>query len=1068
MFDSQLNDAVPAEIECVIKQQADGTPIITQDFAPIIAKLYHVGEIHTFRVRRDKFEHDRLDVMTDEGFLFHITGPHADSVREYQTVRGKIVSIEGVKVEVEIVKGQEQDSMEGSLVLITPKVLADMATRDLIPPHVIRFALRQFNNDEVFAPARLMLADGDAEWVVSFLDTVRTTMGVWLSKNLKRDSPKELLNAIRRICINIIERSSIVTGGEGAQDRMRHGIERVIREADTYLVALQKSDDASVDAFALDIIQSLKNTGYIYASENRLHTLLCVLTLRPNKMQTVVPELLSALTADKQNCWVKDPLRSALVDLLSGYAEQMAPEADTVLDLDLGENKQLINNTVKAIAILLLLSNDSDDINRHICLSRLCRYASLYNSNLGNSLNDRAYGFLFGPLKDKMPYTWSDIAGSNMSIISIKMSNITTSKGSKDTLYHEGRKAVIVINEGNISILPISGGRNLRNIMPTWLLPWGSRNVKVLTRAHDVEKINQKSNDTSEFRRLWRTVTDSIFFSNTKAAVNPVPMQPQTVKIPADVEDEVLIRVVSKENRTDNNGCPIFRCVIEDDRIEGEGFISPLDIVRYRVTDAQLSDFMDTNGNPYLFRVVVKAIDGHDMCHFSALDSIAEFLYENVGEGDELVCKMTINNDKGDSLLISEQGYSLKVPVSDGMPPLRKGEFVTVEITDVQPSGRIFASYLSDYTSDDDNFMKDSDCLAALVRWYSGGKVIEIEDNDAGEDFDGDLQGQSQIERDEMEELIKIVERQSALSSDRVEAYNFLSFAKLLAEAIQDEPLANQYGERAYLIHMTQQFAINGSIDTEGFDKHYEASEQMLASNADLKDRAAQLYCISRKGKEGSEDRLLRIAEEQKGRLTGDIASLVLAHNIAVQHGVQDAAAALTDKINEKLKIAKDVTKLVYLGAESQTLEFKTSMVFPSHNSMRPDRQKQTMHILQRICGMMNGQGGKLYVGVNDQGYACGLDADFRNFADGNARYDVQKCEDSMVNYFTNMLLEHLKPRSSASKVEPRFVEMGEKIVLEISIPHITDTLVSVDGEYWRRYITVTKKMDNSEIKPLK
>ncbi len=67
-----------------------------------------------------------------------------------------------------------------------------------------------------------------------------------------------------------------------------------------------------------------------------------------------------------------------------------------------------------------------------------------------------------------------------------------------------------------------------------------------------------------------------------------------------------------------------------------------------------------------------------------------------------------------------------------------------------------------------------------------------------------------------------------------------------------------------------------------------------------------------------------------------------------------------------------------YLGMESQTVEFKTSMVFPPDNGMHPNQEMQTYNVMRAICGFLNSQiGGTVYVGVNDQGYVSGLEADF-------------------------------------------------------------------------------------------
>lgn len=66
---------------------------------------------------------------------------------------------------------------------------------------------------------------------------------------------------------------------------------------------------------------------------------------------------------------------------------------------------------------------------------------------------------------------------------------------------------------------------------------------------------------------------------------------------------------------------------------------------------------------------------------------------------------------------------------------------------------------------------------------------------------------------------------------------------------------------------------------------------------------------------------------------------------------------------------------LTYYGEESDTLEFKSSIVFTPN--MRPDLSTQKWTILNTVCGFLNTvSGGELLLGVNDKGYSCDLHQD--------------------------------------------------------------------------------------------
>ena len=64
-------------------------------------------------------------------------------------------------------------------------------------------------------------------------------------------------------------------------------------------------------------------------------------------------------------------------------------------------------------------------------------------------------------------------------------------------------------------------------------------------------------------------------------------------------------------------------------------------------------------------------------------------------------------------------------------------------------------------------------------------------------------------------------------------------------------------------------------------------------------------------------------------------------------------------------------------GEESDTLEFKSSIVFPPNNNMQADLQRQRWAILKAVCGFLNTvSGGEILLGVNDYGRASGLKND--------------------------------------------------------------------------------------------
>lgn len=135
--------------------------------------------------------------------------------------------------------------------------------------------------------------------------------------------------------------------------------------------------------------------------------------------------------------------------------------------------------------------------------------------------------------------------------------------------------------------------------------------------------------------------------------------------------------------------------------------------------------------------------------------------------------------------------------------------------------------------------------------------------------------------------------------------------------------------------------------------------------------------------------------------------------------GLVDASNMLKDKISpfEINRIKKTIatylgvadmyssicSDLTYYGEESDTLEFKSSVVYPPGSGMRPDPLRQKWNILKAICGFLNTSvGGELIIGVNDNGNSCGLNNDIDRLYE--AKLITEKSVDKLRNYIKNIV----------------------------------------------------------------
>ncbi len=78
-------------------------------------------------------------------------------------------------------------------------------------------------------------------------------------------------------------------------------------------------------------------------------------------------------------------------------------------------------------------------------------------------------------------------------------------------------------------------------------------------------------------------------------------------------------------------------------------------------------------------------------------------------------------------------------------------------------------------------------------------------------------------------------------------------------------------------------------------------------------------------------------------------------------------------------------------GCEDQHTEFKSSLVFfpgSQDKSIEEQIDRQVLTIVKTIVAFMNAEGGKLYIGVNNNGMVCGVNDDFQHLNEGNPEND--------------------------------------------------------------------------------
>lgn len=279
------------------------------------------------------------------------------------------------------------------------------------------------------------------------------------------------------------------------------------------------------------------------------------------------------------------------------------------------------------------------------------------------------------------------------------------------------------------------------------------------------------------------------------------------------------------------------------------------------------------------------------------------------------------------------------------------------------------------------------------------------------------------------------------------ERFRYLGLARVLAEMVGDEGSASFLNFNATYLKILVKF-VNREDITE---MELEADEVYKNELPTLK-RKAILEILKEYGKKENSTTLAETIENFKVAIPmlANLARLVQTAN-SMQGMLSDAALnVIRREIIKTLSLETENDADLesesknFLGLESGTQEFKTSMIYPAGNNMQPNETQQNLNVMKGICAFLNSTtGGVMYLGVNDQGYVTGLKSDLKylGFSDMDhyIRY-VQDCALRMLGKDCMVYLNRTEPMYDnqvvAIHVEPhpyRVVELNGVAYLRVN-----------------------------------
>lgn len=1032
LFKFQENYPDDSEIKCIMTRQANGALFFRQDIQALIRENFEVGETYEFTVKHDFTHNGYYELLDERGIPFRLTVPKGMSLLTGSSVRCRLVDVasSGGVLKLEDTDALlTDDSYTGSLTTpastknrqrreLDAKAIANRVFADLYPE-----VDPEWDPDLLFD--LLFLNDDYYDQAVS--NGIHSFIRSWRAEDLDWASIDERLLDMRRAIMYVLEGSDTLLEVEplrrkSLQQRLSVLANNVsgFHRAAHYLAEQRQTE--KVDR----VLRSLSTSGFIYEAERQLDMMMRIFTLASDVMVENMSQIFHIMHARPEDFWRDEPFRKAFLRLLQMYVETSQKNIDSAS----ADNETTIRNLIEAISIQLLLADregDADIFDYNLNMASLYRYASMLRTSVpANALRNAFLALMDITRRPSSVYRWIETGAHDLMASKLTASPVGL-EGDFERWY-TNRQVVLSIDSDSISIS--RSDVKADSLRPFELKEVGVwRNLQILTTQRIALPTTQ---DLKRVKDMWNAIETSLFSEDIEIK-RPLSKKLRT----PGRDDECDIHV------THQISDGVFGVEIIDDYYEGRGTLAIEDIVKYRVPNLRLEHFLNEEGYPYILPAKVKKVEDGKLV-FTISDFITRFSHESVEHENELRCVIKSSNQYG-IVGISELGDAVRFKRLGEFGNCRVGEVVKASywqqpenptvpyidgtIIEVMEGETIsteeaFKTLIADYAN--------KECHSEPI--LSATAAPSTSDSASSEEMLSDLR---------LRELMALVERQAALESDYMKAYNHIGFARLLARIGRCEQKREFYEAWMRLISILHYFAINGKIDNEQLEE-FEANDRSRFDNrSELYRRYLQLKIVSYKGQPQMRGEIWRhMADEDED--IRNLATNVMAYNLIVGDASASALGEIEDRINNILHVNSRKSTLHSFGSENKTTEFKSSLIYPPNNHMRANPEAQTIEIMKELCALLNADGGTLYLGVNDFGMGVGIENDlaYRDFGGSEDKYDL---------YFRHAVCRVLG-RDVDAYVDCKFETFGGKRIYIVSVKPYYTVPVRVEGVIYERH----------------
>lgn len=866
---------------------------------------------------------------------------------------------------------------------------------------------------------------------------------------------RSLLNYMREMVLFLLEGSSFLNALPSEDRRsLQQQLTEIVESLQPFdrVVELVVSDGQY--EFVERLFDKLQKSGYLYHPAKQFAILMLIFRMQPDKVGYYLSRIFESIFSRDLDNWKREPFRSAFVEQFQIYVRLARREIDALPLAESREQKSRLETIITAIALQLLLSSSDADVSRTYSL--FYRYVSLLRPLNTEALLSKSFlSLMKAGLSFRLNYEQLREPMMMMTQATIVPAGDILDRIPSTHLFSNGLVDISISSAG--IVLQRCSQRNVtERVIPEGLMPW----LKPQIKLNGVAGLSGgKLRKLSEHNSWWHSIETSLFETQAAPAKQPDAERP---KKRAERGDEVFIVIDGVDDFFTPN--PTFVCHIEDtEYLDGTGILKRDMIVGYNLKQPSERAYKSDDGSQYGFLARVLDVRPDGSFIFSLRDEVDRYMENSLDFETEYLAVVTGINER-DYSAIARDGFGLFLEKEHDRR-FDIGDIVRFKIHQKGTQGNIRA-YITEKTDmPEDRFDKS----VAFVNLMDSLCYRTGEDDNADEEDSSMMRDiDEMLSPDDIREVVEIIRFKAVAESDLIKAYDYLRFSRLLALAIGDQKLAEKLGTHASLLTLHQYFATNSRIDAEKLEKLHES----VLADPLLSMIYHRLELVSWLDRPEHNSDLYATAMEPGSELEGSIAKMVLSYNMIHASDTSDSgiASSIKTKIMDKLNVNNETRPGKYYGSESKYLEFKTSIVYPATapgEEMREDPAAQQFHILSRIAGMLNANGGRLYIGVNNDGYEVGMRDDFKYFerhrmSAGQYNFRISNVDSLCV--FLENLIDHTFGSTLARKISIGADDEAEKEVVLINIEESLEPVFLDNRLFVRQSGQSTKEYHGKDI----